>query len=70
MYSIESHTIIFEHRLFTKLAYAFDCTFCRPIFLTAKALRRITMRGFLVGANEPAKRTLKCVQLRLPDFKG
>jgi len=45
-------------------AYPFDCTFFRPICLTAKALRRITMRGFLVGATEPEKRTLKRVQLR------
>jgi len=36
-------------------AYLFDCTFFRLICLTAKALRRITMRGFLVGATEPDK---------------
>jgi len=45
-------------------AYPFDCTFFRLICLTAKALRRMTMRGFLVGATEPEKRTLKRVQLR------
>ncbi len=46
-------------------AYPFDCTLFRLIGLTAKALRRITMNGFLVGANEPKKRTLKRVQLRI-----
>jgi len=45
-------------------AYSFDCTFFRSICLTAKALRRMTMRSFLVGASEPKKRTLKRVQLR------
>ncbi len=50
-------------------AYAFDCTFFRLIGLTVKALRRITMSGFLVGANEPKKRTLKSVQLRILDLK-
>ncbi len=33
--------------------------------MTAKALGRITMRVFLVGANENKKRTLKSVQLRI-----
>lgn len=47
------------------LAYSFDCTFFRLICLTAKALQRITMRGFLVGATKPKKRTLKRVQLRI-----
>ncbi len=46
-------------------AYTFDCTFFRLIDLTAKALRRMTMRAFLVGATEPKKRTLKRVQLRI-----
>jgi hypothetical protein len=44
--------------------YAFDCTFFRLFCLTAKALRRITMRDFLVGAIEPEKYTLIRVQLR------
>jgi hypothetical protein len=63
-----------------EFAYLFDCTFFRLIFLqdvgkgrkqerrlclTAKALHRITMRGFLVGATEPEKYTLKRVQLRI-----
>ncbi len=46
-------------------AYAFDCTFFRLICLTAKALGKMTMRAFLVGATEPKKRTLKRVQLRV-----
>jgi hypothetical protein len=50
-------------------AYSFDCTFFRLICLTAKALRRITMRGFLVGATEPEIRTLKRVQLRILGLK-
>ena len=45
-------------------AYSFDCTFFRLICLTAKALLRMTMRGFLVGTTESKKRTLKRVQLR------
>jgi hypothetical protein len=44
--------------------YAYDCTLFRLICLKAKALHRMTMRGFLVGAIEPDKRTLKRVQLR------
>jgi len=36
----------------SEFAYAFDCTFFRLICLTAKTLRRITMRGFLVGTTE------------------
>ncbi len=47
-------------------AYTLDCTyFFRLTYLTAKALRRVTMHGFLVGAIEPKKRTLKRVQLRI-----
>ncbi len=46
-------------------AYLFDCTFFRLICLTAKALRRVTMCGFLVGATEPEKHTLKRIQLRI-----
>ncbi len=45
-------------------AYLFDYTFFRLSCLTAKALRRTTMRGFVVGTTEPKKRTLKRVQLR------
>lgn len=45
-------------------AYSFDCTFFRLSCLTAKALRRTTMRGSLVGAAKPEKSTLKQVQLR------
>jgi len=48
-----------------ELAYSFDCTFIRSICLTAKTLLRITMLGFLVGATEPDKHTLKRVQLRI-----
>ena len=40
-------------------AYPFDCTFFTLIRLTAKALRRTTMCGFLVGATEREKSTLK-----------
>lgn len=42
----------------------FNSTFFRSIYLSTKALRRITMRGFLVGVTEPEKSTLKQVQLR------
>lgn len=49
----------------SKFVYAFDCTLFRLIFLAAKALLRITMRGFIAGATEPEKRTLKRVQLWL-----
>ena len=52
-------------QLLSEFAYSFDCTFYRPICLTAKALRRMTMHGFLVGATEPVKRTLKRDQLRI-----
>jgi hypothetical protein len=48
----------------SKFVYAFDCTFFKFICLTAKALRRITMRGFLVSATELEKSTLKRIQLR------
>lgn len=48
----------------TEFVYSFDCTFFRFTCLTAKASRRITMHGFLVGATKPKKCTLKCVQLR------
>jgi hypothetical protein len=55
---------------------AFDCTIIRLICLTAKALRKMAMRGFLVGTTEPDNHTLnmpffvndsryKRVQLRL-----
>ncbi len=43
----------------SEFAYAFDCTFFRLIDLTAKALHRMTMNGFLVGATKPKKHTLK-----------
>ncbi len=51
--------------LLGEIVYALDCTLFRLIFLTVKALRRITMRGFLVGATEPNKHTLKRVQLKI-----
>jgi hypothetical protein len=57
---------VFGIYLLSESAYSFDCTFFRSICLTAKALRRITMCGFLIGATEPEKRTLKRVQLRIP----
>jgi hypothetical protein len=47
-------------------AYSLDCTFFRLICLTAKALHRMAMCGFLVGTTEPEKSTLKRVQLRVP----
>jgi len=52
--------------LLDELAYSFNCTFIRFICLTAKALRRMTIQGFLVGATKSDKRTLKRVQLRIP----
>jgi hypothetical protein len=52
-----------------KPAYSFDCTFFRLIYLTAKTLHRVTMHGFLVGATESEKRTLKRVQLRILGFR-
>ena len=64
-FNIERYSVLGDHYL-GEFAYPFDCTFFRPICLTAKALRRITMRGFLVGATEPEKRTLKRAQLRIP----
>ncbi len=54
-----------ENRPLSESAYPFDCTFYRSICLTAKALRRMTMRGFLVIATGPVKRTLKQVQRRI-----
>ena len=50
-----------KNSLLGEPAYSFDCTFFRLICLTAKALCRITMRAFLVGATEPKERTLKRV---------
>ncbi len=52
-----------ENSLLGESAYSFYCTFFRFICLTAKALRRITMRGFLVDATEPKEHTLKRIQL-------
>jgi len=37
----------------SEFAYSFDCMFFSPICLTVKILRRVTMRGFLVGAKLP-----------------
>ncbi len=65
MNNILNMNTIFTLRLLNELAYTFNCTFFSSIRLTAKSLRRITMCGFLVGANEAEKRTLKRVQLRL-----
>jgi len=58
----ETYLILFARSL-VAFAYSIDCTFFRFLCLTAKALRRITMRSFLVGATKPKKRTLKRVQL-------
>ncbi len=63
-FTIESYSVLSDYPLGDS-AYPFDCTFFRLIYLTAKALRRTTMRGFLVGATEPEKCTLKQVQLRI-----
>ena len=63
-FKIEGFSVLGNYLLGAS-AYPFDCTFFRLIYLTAKALRRTTMRGFLVGATEPEKRTLKRVQLRI-----
>ncbi len=49
----------------SKRAYPPIALFLWLIYLTAKALRRITMRAFLVGAIEPKKCILKLVQLRI-----
>ncbi len=54
-----------DDHTFGKSAYSFDCTYFRLIFLTAKALHSMTMRGFLFGATEPEIRTLKRIQLRI-----
>ncbi len=58
--SIQTATSIFRgvHPL-GEYAYTFDCKFFRLTYLTAKALGRITIRAFLVGAIEPKKRTQK-----------
>lgn len=63
-FKIERYSVLGDQSL-VEFAYPFGCTFFRPICLTAKTLRRITKRGFLVGATEPEKRTLKRVQLRI-----
>lgn len=47
-----------------KSAYSSNCTFFKLICLIAKALRRMTMLGFLIGATELEKSTLRRVQLR------
>jgi hypothetical protein len=62
---LKTYSIMLGSYLLGELAYSPDCTFFRLICLTAKALRRITMCGFLVGATAPKKRTLKQVQLKL-----
>ena len=60
---------MFDNHTLGNPAYPFDCTFfsliCiqdvgkeRELCLTAKTLRRIAMRSFLVGATMPEKRTL------------
>ncbi len=49
----------------SEFAYPLGCTFFRLIGLTAKALHRMTMNGFLVGATKPKKHPLKRVQLRI-----
>jgi hypothetical protein len=74
MHSTLTFYIILASQPLRESAYAFDCTLrlkrlllVQLICLTVKALRRITMCGFLVCATEPEKRTLKCVQLRIPD---
>ncbi len=75
----EYYIVFGAHSLDGSPAYPFNCTFFSFIYLTAKALRRITMHGFLVGATEPEKRTLnipffvndswcKRVQLRNPEL--
>ena len=61
---------VYMPRVYMTWAYSFECTFFRTICLTAKALHRITMHGFLVGATEPEKRTLKRIQLRILGFKN
>ncbi len=63
-FKIVRYSVLGIHPL-CESVYPFDCTFFRLICLTAKALRRITIRGFIVGANEPEKRTLIRIQLRI-----
>ena len=46
--------------------YTFNSSPVSLLCLTAKALRRLTMRGFLVGANKTDRQTLKRVQPRFP----
>ena len=55
---------VLEDHLLGELADSYDYTFFRHSYLTAKTLHSTTMRGFLVGATVPKKRTLKRVQLR------
>jgi len=64
MYFNKGFNSMLDIHLIGGSAYSFDCTFFKLICLTANALRRTTMRGPLVGATEPEKRTLKRVQLR------
>ncbi len=63
-FKIGLYSVLGEHPL-GSYAYSFDRTFFRLIYLTAKAIHSTTMHGFLVGATEPEKRTLKRVQLRI-----
>ena len=75
-FKIESHNMS-DYCPLDEFACSFDCTFFKFICLTAKALRRVTMCDFLVGATGPEKRTLnmpffindlryKRAQLRIP----
>ncbi len=63
-FKIVRYNVLGDH-LLDNSAYPFDCTFFKLIYLMAKALRRTTMRSFLVGATEFEKRTVKRVQLRI-----
>jgi hypothetical protein len=65
-YESISYCILTIHPL-GEYTYSLDCTFFRIIRLTAIALHRMAMCGFLVGTTEPEKSTLKRVQLRIPE---
>lgn len=68
MFSKIEHDFLTGNQQTSVFAYSFDCTFFRLICLTAKALHRMTMCGFLVYENEPEKRTLKRVQQKAPGY--
>lgn len=53
MYFKTNHNNILGIHFLSEYAYSFNSTFFRFIYLTAKSLRRVTMRSFLVGVTKP-----------------